>query len=106
MLSFAGNELLARLPIELDDVLELFDDLGHSWPVVGILRPHELDQLDDLRAPLFAKTSHRRSEKEFQSGTSRRRDRNLPLTLSTYCLIDGVLVHTLPRKFLVRDVPL
>ena len=44
------------LPVHADDALEFFDDLRHCGAVLGLLRPHTLDKVDDFRAPLLAES--------------------------------------------------
>ena len=35
-------------------MFDLLDNLGHIGAFRGVLRPHTLDQINDLRAPLLA----------------------------------------------------
>ena len=51
----------ARLPVELDDVLELVDDFGHRRTMLVFLLPHALDEVDDLGTPLSTESRDRRS---------------------------------------------
>lgn len=38
----------------IEEILKLLYNLEHGWSILMFLGPHPLDEVDDLRVPLFS----------------------------------------------------